>query len=137
MDGTNWVGYLLTEHDPHPDLIVHDYAVGGARVLALGCGGAMEMQVNQNFLTGYVMTHTDTIELLFSLKEKLYAAGARIFLFMDVPPIGKTQQGFNKKDVSTVGGAIWQDHLHLTSKIHRIFAQDLAAFLTSLDLTGE
>lgn len=55
IDGTNWVGYLLMQHDPHPDLLVHDYAVGGARVPALGRGGAVETQVNQNFLAGYAM----------------------------------------------------------------------------------
>ncbi|KAJ7106342.1 SGNH hydrolase-type esterase domain-containing protein [Mycena epipterygia] len=218
IDGTNWVGYVLKEHDPHPDLLVHDYAVGGARVPALGRGGAVETQVNENFLAGYAMapaaegliwdaahslfvtwigindcayaqTHTDTLELLFSLEEKLYAAGARIFLFIDVPPIGRTpvgvkassdisatymnwnadlrqsvakfaaahpdariltfsafdaftrildnpkKYGFDKKDVDTAGGAIWRDHLHPTSKVHKIFAQELVAFLRGVQVT--
>ncbi|KAJ7872968.1 hypothetical protein B0H13DRAFT_1633694 [Mycena leptocephala] len=215
IDGTNWVGYLLMQHDPHPDLLVHDYAVGGARVPALG-RGAVETQVNQNFLAGYAMdraadglpwnaadtlfvtwvgindcayaqTHEDTLDLLFSLEEKLYVAGARIFLFIDVPPIGRTPAGVNassdisatymnwnstlrqsvqnfvsthpdarvltfsafdtftrildnpkqynipKKDINRAGGAVWRDHLHPTSKIHEIFAQDLVVFLKGLE----
>ncbi|KAJ6538862.1 hypothetical protein DFH09DRAFT_1176448 [Mycena vulgaris] len=217
MDGTNWVGYLLTEHDPHPDLLVHDYAAGGARVPALGRGAAVETQVNKNFLEGYAMdstaaalpwdaahslfvtwvgindcayaqTHADTLELLFSLEEKLYEAGARVFLFVDVPPIARTpagvkaasdisatyinwnaelclsvakfasahpdariltfsafdcfmrildhpkEHGIKPKDVSAAGGSVWRDNLHPTSKIHQIFAQDLAAFLRGLDV---
>ncbi|KAJ7479174.1 SGNH hydrolase-type esterase domain-containing protein [Mycena latifolia] len=216
FDGTNWVGYLLTEHDPHPDLLVHDYAAGGARVPELGRVPSVETQVNKNFLEGYAMartadglpwdtahslfvtwvgindcayaqTHTDTLELLFNLEEKLYEAGARVFLFIDVPPIGRTpvgvnassdisatymnwnaslrqsvakfaaahpgariltfsafdtftrildnpkQYGFPAKDVSAAGGAVWRDHLHPTSKVHRVLAQDLAAFLNSVD----
>ncbi|KAJ7670769.1 hypothetical protein DFH06DRAFT_981106 [Mycena polygramma] len=216
IDGTNWVGYLLTQHDPHPDLLVHDYAVGGARVPALGRGGAVETQVNKNFLEGYAMersagglpwdaadslfvtwvgindcayakTHEDTLEKLFSLQEKLYAAGARIFLFIDVPPIARTpagakatsdisatymnwnstlrqsvqdfanahpdariitfsaldyftrildnpkDYGIPKKDLTRAGGAVWRDHLHPTSRIHEIFAQDLVAFLKSIE----
>ncbi|KAJ7681558.1 hypothetical protein B0H17DRAFT_1161112 [Mycena rosella] len=215
-DGTNWVGYLLTEHDPHPDLLVHDYAAGGARVPALGRGPAVETQVNSNFLQGYAMTrtdgelpwdaahslfitwvgindcayaetHTDTLTLLFSLQEKLYDAGARVFLFIDVPPIGRSPAGVNassdisatymnwnaelrklvttfagahpdsriltfsafdtftyvldnpklygfaKRDVGAAGGAVWRDHLHPTSMVHKIFARDLAAFLKGLD----
>ncbi|KAJ7113267.1 SGNH hydrolase-type esterase domain-containing protein [Mycena crocata] len=214
--GTNWVGYLLTQHDPHPDVLVHDYAVGGARVPALGRGGAVETQVNKYFLEGYAMqaaedgglpwdaadsmfvtwvgindcayaqTHTDTLDLLFSLEEKLYAAGARIFLFIDVPPIGRTpaganassdisdtymswnatlrtqvaafaaahpdariltfsafdtftcildhptNHGFSKNDMSRAGGDVWRDHLHPTSRVHEIFARELAAFLKGL-----
>ncbi|KAJ7263655.1 hypothetical protein B0H12DRAFT_1012187 [Mycena haematopus] len=127
-DGTNWVGYLLMQHSPHPDLLVHDYAAGGARVPARGFGPAVENQVNRNFLEGYAMdrevlswdaadslfvtwvgindcayaqTHADTLELLFSLEEKLYAAGARIFLFIDVPPVGRTPAGTNaSSDIS-------------------------------------
>ncbi|KAJ7183434.1 hypothetical protein C8R46DRAFT_1066998 [Mycena filopes] len=219
-DGTNWVGYLLMKHDPHPDLLVHDYAAGGARVPALGRGAAVETQVNKNFLEGYAMeraaeelpwdpatslfvtwvgindcayakTHDDTLELLFTLEEKLYLAGARIFLFIDVPPIGKspaginatsdisatytnwnscllhsTQKfatthpdarvltfsafdtftrvldnpktyGFSAKDASRAGGAVWRDHLHPTSRIHEIFAEDLVAFLKGLDISVE
>ncbi|KAF8212645.1 hypothetical protein K438DRAFT_1544884, partial [Mycena galopus ATCC 62051] len=130
IDGTNWVGYLLMQHSPHPDLLVHDYAAGGARVPALGFGPAVETQVNQNFLEGYAMersdeslpwdaadslfvtwvgindcayaqTHTDTLKLLFSLEEKLYSAGARVFLFIDVPPIGRSPAGMNaSSDIS-------------------------------------
>lgn len=57
VDGTNWVGYLLMQHAPHPDLLVHDYAVGGARVPA-PARGAVETQVNENFLAGYAMDRT-------------------------------------------------------------------------------
>ncbi|KAF7362831.1 Glycosyltransferase family 32 protein [Mycena venus] len=95
-----------------------------------GSGGAVETQVNKNFLEGYAMertaeglpwdaadslfvtwvgindcayaqTHEDTLELLFSLQEKLYAAGARVFLFIDVPPIARSPAGVNaSSDIS-------------------------------------
>ncbi|KAJ7263870.1 SGNH hydrolase-type esterase domain-containing protein [Mycena rebaudengoi] len=219
-DGTNWVGYLLKAHDPHPEMLVHDYAVGGARVPALGAisgRGAVEKQINENFLAGYAMakgrpdaelpwraddslfvtwvgindcayaeTHTDTLELLFSLQEKLFEAGARLFLFVDVPPIGRSpagvdassdispsylnwnaalrqsvqkfaaahpsarvltfsafdtfnrildtpkRYGFSEKDTTKAGGAIWRDRLHPTSKVHKVVAQELAAFLKDI-----
>ncbi|KAJ7743041.1 SGNH hydrolase-type esterase domain-containing protein [Mycena maculata] len=139
-DGTNWVGYLLTQHDPHPDLLVHDYAVGGARVPALGRGGAVETQVNTNFLEGYAMaatpeglpwdavyslfvtwvgindcaysqTHTETLQLLFSLEEKLYAAGARLFLFIDVPPIGRAPACINSSSERDTTYTNWNTEL--------------------------
>ncbi|KAJ7617821.1 hypothetical protein FB45DRAFT_932763 [Roridomyces roridus] len=130
-DGTNWVGYLLSQRRMHPDLLVHDYAVGGACVPARGFRAALETQVNRDFLDGYAMkttkdgslpwnaadslfvtwigindcayaeTHEETLDLLFTLQEKLYTAGARIFLFIDVPPIGRSPAGINaSSDIS-------------------------------------
>ncbi|KAK7058052.1 glycosyltransferase family 32 protein [Favolaschia claudopus] len=130
-NGTNWVGFLLMDDCCHRKLVVHDYAVGGARVPAVGWGAAVETQVDVDFLTGYPMqrkwkklpwdsadslfvtwvgindcayaqTHEDTLALLFVLQEKLYAAGARLFLFIDVPPIGRTPAGAKaSSDIST------------------------------------
>ncbi|KAF7290825.1 Glycosyltransferase family 32 protein [Mycena indigotica] len=124
-DGTNWVGYILTQHDPHSKMVVHDYAVGGARVPASGQTGSVERQISEYFLTGYAMkpedsgellwksenslfvtwvgindcasasTHDETVNLLFTLQHKLYDAGARQFLFIDVPPISRSPAGIH------------------------------------------
>jgi hypothetical protein len=32
-DLPNWVGHFVTEYSPNPELLVYDYAVGGATVL--------------------------------------------------------------------------------------------------------
>src|ERR1700761_4094726 len=55
-DGTNWVGYLLTQHDPHPDMLVYNYAAGGARVRAAASSGTVETQVTKSFLEGHAMS---------------------------------------------------------------------------------
>ena len=44
--------------------------------------------------------------------------------------------GFMEKDVRQKGGAIWVDHLHPTSKMHGIIAQDLARFLATLPVSN-
>ncbi|KAJ7072945.1 hypothetical protein C8F01DRAFT_951019, partial [Mycena amicta] len=131
-DGTNWIGYILTQHNPHQNMLVHDYAAGGARVPASSRGaGSVERQVDEYFFNGYAIkpqavegsedteliwkaanslfvtwagindcayelfpssasTHDETLDLLFGLQEKLYNAGARQFLFIDVPPIKRS-----------------------------------------------
>ncbi|KAJ7093282.1 SGNH hydrolase-type esterase domain-containing protein [Mycena belliarum] len=201
-DGTNWVGYLLAEHRD-AELRVHGYAEGGARVSAVEAqvgaflGGTAKPwdPARSLFVTwvgindcAYAETHAETVGRLFHLEERLYAAGARLFLFIDVPPIGRSpagmrassdisatytnwndtlrsavaafagahpaarvltfsasdtftrvlddpgRHGFAEADVSAAGGAMWRDHLHPTSRVHRILARDIAAFLTSVSL---
>ncbi|KAI1795868.1 SGNH hydrolase-type esterase domain-containing protein [Ganoderma leucocontextum] len=112
----NWVGYLVTEYSPDNRLLVYDYAVGGDNVVGV------RKQVQVNFLPrvgekpswapwsaedtlfitwigindcgrieiGSVPT---TVEELFVEQEALYQAGARNFLFIDVPPIHRTPVG--------------------------------------------
>ncbi|KAJ6600696.1 hypothetical protein B0H10DRAFT_2083248 [Mycena sp. CBHHK59/15] len=103
-DGTNWVGHLLMHHDPHPDILVYDYAVNenflSGHAMTRGPEGLPWSPTDSLFVTwigindcAYARTHTETIELLFSLEEKLYEAGARIFMFIDVPPIGRMPAG--------------------------------------------
>ncbi|CAK5266731.1 unnamed protein product, partial [Mycena citricolor] len=136
----------------------------------------------------FAREHEATHDLLFGLQDSLYAAGARLFLYIDVPPIARTptgakalandpsmpaayynwnislrrrieafanehrdariftfssfdcfsrlldtyaDHGFVEEDLYKAGGAIWKDHLHPRSAVHKIFARDLVQFLRS------
>ncbi|RPD66148.1 hypothetical protein L226DRAFT_542781 [Lentinus tigrinus ALCF2SS1-7] len=112
----NWVGYLITEYSPYTRLLVYDYAVGGDAV------GDVRKQVQVNFLPrvgekpswapwsagdslfvtwigindcGRLETGSipSAVGELFVEQESLYNAGARNFLFIDVPPIHRTPVG--------------------------------------------
>jgi len=140
------------------------------------CGSVSEAQIEHN------------IKELFTYQERLYAVGARNFLFIDVPPIhlspavadhrreeasrlystwnfsfcrqieafcaahgdltallfssyrlfmslleNPNTHGFEAQDVHKMGGDIWADHLHPTSKVHDIVASGIADFLTRVD----
>ncbi|EJF66374.1 hypothetical protein DICSQDRAFT_97426 [Dichomitus squalens LYAD-421 SS1] len=112
----NWVGHLITEYSPGTHLLVYDYAVGGDTV------GGIRKQVQVNFLPRVgekpswapwsaqdtlfvtwigindcgqieIPSVPETLEELFVEQEVLYQAGARNFLFIDVPPIHRTPVG--------------------------------------------
>jgi phospholipase/lecithinase/hemolysin len=70
----------------------------------------------------FVSTHADARVLTFSAFDTF----TRI---LDNPK----QYNIPKKDINRAGGAVWRDHLHPTSKIHEIFAQDLVVFLKGLE----
>lgn len=112
----NWVGHLITTHANHP-LLVYDFAGGGDDVLGV------RKQVQVRFLPRIgekpqwaPWGDSDTlfatwigindcakcadevsikmsIVQLFQEQEHLYKAGARNFLFIDVPPITRTPIG--------------------------------------------
>ncbi|KAI0780920.1 hypothetical protein BD413DRAFT_15510 [Trametes elegans] len=111
----NWVGYLITEYT-HTKLLVYDYAIGGDAVH----GVRKQVQVNflprmgekpdwapwgaedSLFITWIGINDCAHLELddipsaldeLFDEQEQLYEAGARNFLFIDVPPIHRTPVG--------------------------------------------
>ena len=133
------------------------------------------------FVIRYSVEHSSIVQQLFAQQQKLYSAGARNFLFIDVPPIHRTPAGrelqggssyeafnfqlhiharafaaaradatvmlfsswstfssflddpeaygFEGSDLRKIGGAIWYDHLHPTSKVHDVVAKDLAEFV--------
>jgi phospholipase/lecithinase/hemolysin len=128
--------------------------------------------------------HSSIVQKIIAQQEKLYCAGARNFLFVDIPPIQRTpagggvksagtyeafntqlqihartfasihadatvmlfsawntfssflddpeSYGFEPSDCSNVGGAMWYDHLHPTSKAHDLVAKDMAEFVESV-----
>lgn len=111
----NWVGHLITNYANHP-LLVYDFAVGGDDV------SGVRKQVQARFLphigekpewapwrdsdTLFVTwigindcASADEVSIemsllqLFQEQEDLYKAGARNFLFIDVPPITRTPIG--------------------------------------------
>ncbi|KAI8998626.1 hypothetical protein BD414DRAFT_453552 [Trametes punicea] len=109
----NWVGYLVTEYSPYTKLLVYDYAIGGHTIE----GVRKQVQVNflpragekpewapwradnSLFITWIGINDCALLGLedipsaldeLFLEQERLYEAGARNFLFIDVPPIHRT-----------------------------------------------
>ncbi|KAH7923632.1 hypothetical protein BV22DRAFT_1015030 [Leucogyrophana mollusca] len=102
----NWVGHLIKMDSSHPKL-AYDYAVGGDRVPGVGqqvmnkflCEGGAGTKPDwaawegENTLFSTWIGINDvadvdqTIDELFEYQKLLYDAGARNFLFFDVPPI--------------------------------------------------
>jgi phospholipase/lecithinase/hemolysin len=132
----------------------------------------------------FSVDHSSIVQKLFEQQEILYSAGARNFLFVDLPPIHRSPAGrgikspssyegfntqlhlharafgsahvdatvmlfsawntfssflddpeaygFERSDSRKIGGAIWYDHLHPTSKAHDIVAKDLGEFVGSV-----
>ncbi|RDB21445.1 Acetylesterase [Hypsizygus marmoreus] len=102
-------------------LLVYDYAKGGDRI------PGVRRQIQDRFLPhvgtkpswapwasndslfitwvgindcAYSQEHVANIQSLFSLQEELYNAGARNFLFIDVPPIHKSPVGSRIRSTS-------------------------------------
>ncbi|KAK0459791.1 uncharacterized protein EV420DRAFT_1629173 [Desarmillaria tabescens] len=91
-------------------LLVYDYAIGGNTVSGVksqlssfldGAGAkpdwASWSERDSLFVTwigindcAYSIDHSDSMKTLFDIQQKLYDAGARNFLFIDVPPIHKS-----------------------------------------------
>ncbi|KAF9075219.1 hypothetical protein BDP27DRAFT_1315709 [Rhodocollybia butyracea] len=191
-------------------LLTYDYAIGGNRVSGVehqfenlfmgdrGVGTRPEWAPWKSedtlFVTwigindcAYAKKHEQDLSRLFKIQERLYDAGARNFLFVDVPPINRspavpedradqasgsyddwntrlrsglkpfaeshadasvflfssyasfnnlldnyTDYGFKQDDLHRAFRAIWNDHLHPTSKVHNILASDIYSFLYSI-----
>ncbi|TFY83714.1 hypothetical protein EWM64_g297 [Hericium alpestre] len=94
----NWVGHLVTmEHN----FLVHDYGKGGAMV------DGVRYQVETEFLPhagtwvgindcAYIHEPAKvkrSIDELFLTQQKLYEAGARNYVFVNVPPIDRSPAG--------------------------------------------
>ncbi|KDR70197.1 hypothetical protein GALMADRAFT_103353 [Galerina marginata CBS 339.88] len=189
-------------------LLVYDFAIGGHTV------DGVRLQVSNYFLPklgtkppwapwnaedtlfitwvgindcGRFADPSSTLQKLFSSQEHLIKAGARNFLFIDVPPVYRCpaftptdesqaakryldwnnsfydaiekfcatneelsvflfssfwlfQQFLNHpsdfdidpREVRKVGGDVWVDHLHPTSKVHDIIASGISSFLNQI-----
>ncbi|KAF8886503.1 hypothetical protein BD779DRAFT_1529984 [Infundibulicybe gibba] len=113
--------------------LVYDYAVGGARV------SGVRNQINSWFLPGvgkhpewaswtgknalfftwigindcaFVSDHEEGVKQLFELQDTLYEAGARNFVFTDVPPINRSPaaRGFSG-ELTTASCNNWNTNL--------------------------
>jgi len=200
------------EQDPayvESPLLVYDYAVGGHSV------DGVRFQVSNRFLPtlgtkplwapwsaedtlfitwvgindcGRFADASSTLQALFSAQQRLVNAGARNFLFIDVPPVYRCPafspaeekraasrylnwneafyraienfctaheelsvflfssfqlfdqfldhpKDFNidARDIRKLGGDVWVDHLHPTSKVHDLIASNLTSFLNQID----
>ncbi|OBZ75362.1 Thermolabile hemolysin [Grifola frondosa] len=127
----NWVGHLVTEYSLHTHLLVYDYAVGGDTV------SGVRKQVQVKFLphvgakphwAPWVASNTlfvtwvgindcawgdetivkNSVMSLFGEQETLYNAGARNFLFIDVPPINRTPIGYQISKHELDSGRIYE-----------------------------
>ena len=48
-----------------------------------------------------------------------------------------TMYGFKAEDTKKMGGSIWVDHIHPTSRVHAFIAEDLDEFLKKYADTGK
>lgn len=152
----NWVGHLLTsfvrpEHRP----LVYCYAVGGDRV------DGLRNQVERHFLRsagakpewapwtaqralfvswvgindlGWGMKPEGQLEKLFGLQEQLYDAGARNFVFIDVPPVNRFPGGLAARRGNpevAMKYREWNDVLRTQVEGFREKHPDVAAFIWS------
>ncbi|KAJ7242921.1 hypothetical protein C8J57DRAFT_64542 [Mycena rebaudengoi] len=106
-----WVGHLICNHSPNPNLLIYDYAEGGANVfdvkeqvqsIFLGHIGhkpesAPWTPSDALFITWVGINdaalsndHVDNVDDLFKVQEKLHETGARNFLFVNIPPIHRS-----------------------------------------------
>jgi len=106
----NWIGHLITEYSLSP-LLVYNYAMSGAtasdvrtqiETFFLPRAGAPSRKVpwtaeNSLFITwvgindlAYPGEIRSVMTQLFTVQERLYDAGARNFMFIDIPPIDRS-----------------------------------------------
>ncbi|KZT09511.1 carbohydrate esterase family 16 protein [Laetiporus sulphureus 93-53] len=111
----NWVGHLITEH-ARGQLLVYDYAQGGDNVSGVRTKVYREFlktvakkpewarwsEADSLFVTWVGIndcafaterTVPKYVDSLFDLQEDLYNAGARNFLYIDVPPLHRSPAG--------------------------------------------
>ena len=60
----------------------------------------------------------------------IYSSHAFFTRLFDSPEV----YGFREADVRTRAGRMWVDHIHPTSKVHRLLAQDLTSFLNGVGI---
>ncbi|KAG6874206.1 hypothetical protein C0995_003752 [Termitomyces sp. Mi166 len=131
----NWVGHLITKYVPRPrfiaekkatqdpeylkrPMLVYDCAIGGDTI------AGVQRQIHRFLpsvgqrpdwaLWSPASSLFRSMIRLFELQEELYGAGARNFLFIDVPPIdrspaGKTQQ-FRERLPKSHVSVVYQDY---------------------------
>jgi len=113
-DAPNWVGYLATEFNKSR-LLVFDYALSGAiardlchrqveRSFLKGAGNqaarpesAKEWNAGNALFVSWIgindigrgWSSKTSLDILFEAQEMLYDAGARNFLFIDIPPMNR------------------------------------------------
>ncbi|QRV75970.1 carbohydrate esterase family 16 protein [Ceratobasidium sp. AG-Ba] len=201
----NWVGYLHRTWPGERPLIVYDFAQGGDTVqnMQQKVEEAYRKLVTSTCILGehwnsatslFGSIHGEDgaqalISNIFQRVETTYDTGARAFLFIDVPPVGKiptvvvspqtserigsictmwnqrmkegitkfsddhsdvqcyqfsshdilddiltrpTKYGFTEADATKRGGAIWVDHIHITSAVHKILASKILELLKTI-----
>ncbi|EIW87468.1 hypothetical protein CONPUDRAFT_134360 [Coniophora puteana RWD-64-598 SS2] len=128
----NWVGYLTKIYESRGPKLIYDYALGGDRVFGV------RRQVQQWFLPDVgahpdwaPWTSEDTLFItwigindcawggdyeepmtrLFEYQEDLYAAGARNFLFIDVPPMHRAPATTSRSESRASNYERWNDVL--------------------------
>lgn len=72
----------------------------------------------RDFVTQFASTRPDVTTLVYSSFELF----SRI---LDKPEV----YGFPSSDCRLMGGKIWYDHIHPTTRVHQEIGRDIAAFL--------
>jgi len=111
----NWVGHLVTKHAPHSEMLAYSYAIGGAMVdgVKSQIRDVFPLEVGKILKSEWAPQHWDPVNTLFVIWvgindcafkcdvqdkmlallnawEHLYNAGARNFLFVDLPPMHRS-----------------------------------------------
>ncbi|KZV69485.1 carbohydrate esterase family 16 protein [Peniophora sp. CONT] len=137
-DDANWVGFIVnTIADERKDLLVYDYAVGGDRVESLerqvGRSGFETIRDKPDWAPwtaadslfvawfgindcAYINAgrgeEKSSISALFAYQERLYEAGARNFMFIDVPPMHLSPaKPMSPEDIPKSKIAVWNTEL--------------------------
>ncbi|KAK1228408.1 hypothetical protein PQX77_008545 [Marasmius sp. AFHP31] len=80
----------------------------------------------QTSLNAFAVSHPDSTVLVYSS----HALFTRV---LDNP----TSYGFEQSDSKQQRGKIWRDHLHPTTRIHDILAEDIASFLKNIGFAAD
>ena len=79
-------------------------------------------RILNSYAHGFADEHNDATVLIFSAWNLFSAV-------LDDPLV----YGFDSEDSEKVGGGVWVDGLHATTKMHKLLAGELKAFLCGLD----
>ncbi|KAI0311965.1 SGNH hydrolase-type esterase domain-containing protein [Amylostereum chailletii] len=134
----NWVGHLITSYNHgRSNILVYDYAVRGDTVLGVTAQISNQFLPTVGrrpqwaawrpedtlFITWIGVNDCRTmitvtmdgivaaIANLFAAQEQLYRAGARNFLFVDVPPVDRSPAGANAAGDYSLRFKVWNEQL--------------------------
>ncbi|KAF8601028.1 hypothetical protein BDV93DRAFT_525072 [Ceratobasidium sp. AG-I] len=147
IDGANWIGYLTTQYN-QSKFWTYDYAVPGNTVEGVtnqviadflphaGTKPAYAPWTATNSLFATFVGINDlntganipsSMATLFDLQEVLYMAGARTFLFINVPPMNRAPLGNNNPNWASIV-ATWNTQLQIFASAFQAKYMDVTTF---------
>lgn len=146
-DGANWVGYLTMQYN-QSKFWTYDYAVYGNTVAGVSNQVTADFLPNAGTKPSYApWSATDslfatfigindlnsgavipaTLTTLFNLQESLYTAGARNFLFINVPPMNRAPFSNNNATLASLI-TTWNTQLQTSATAFQANHSDVATF---------